>query len=527
MSERTRVRDYDILLTGGTIVDGTGGSPYAADLGVRDGTVAAIGDLAGASAASVIDAHARFLMPGFVDTHVHADAVLGRADVQEAMLRQGVTSVVLGQDGLSFAPASSGTVDYVARYFAAVDGTPPVELAGGCTVAGLLDFYDRRTPLNVAYLVPLGTVRHEVLGAEDRPAGEKLADLLRLVEQGLDEGAVGVSTGLEYVPGVFADLDELTALCRPAAAVDAPYVSHLRSYDGGRAPGMVEARALGQATGVPVHVSHYRGLAEPLLDHLEEAATAGVDVTFDAYPHLYGNTILAMKALPPQVQAGGVEETLRRLADPAVRAELEARWFPAAEAALGPAIFGYIAGTDYRWAEGLTLAAAGARAGLSFGELVCEVLLASDLAVGAIVPSPGGDDADLRAMIRDDRHMGCSDAIYLGGHPHPRGWGAFARFLGHHTRELGDWTWAQAAWHLAGHPARRFQLAGRGTLCEGAAADVVVVDPTLVTDLATYDHPCQLAVGVRDVLVAGEPVLTDGKLTGATPGRALRRGEPA
>jgi N-acyl-D-amino-acid deacylase len=521
------VSDYDILLTGGTIVDGTGGSPYAADLGVRDGRVAAIGDLAGASAVTVIDAHARFVMPGFVDTHVHADAVLARTDVQEAMLRQGVTSVVLGQDGLSFAPASKDTVDYVARYFAAVDGTPPAEFAAGCSVAGLLDFYDRRTPLNVAYLVPLGTVRHEVLGAQDRPAGDELADLLRLVEQGLDEGAVGVSTGLEYVPGVFADLDELTALCRPAAALGAPYVSHLRSYDKGRAPGMVEARTLGQATGVPVHVSHYRGLAEPLLAHLEDAAAAGVDVTFDAYPHLYGNTILAMKALPPHVQAGGVEETLRRLADPAVRAELDATWFPAAEAALGQATFGYIAGSAYQWAGGLTLAAAGSQAGLSFGELVCEVLLASDLAVGAIVPSPGGDDADLRAMIRDDRHMGCSDAIYLGGHPHPRGWGAFARFLGHHTRELGDWTWAQAAAHLAGHPARRFQIAGRGILGEGAAADIVVVDPTLVTDLATYDHPRQLAVGIRDVLVGGEPVLTDGKLTGATPGRALRRGEPA
>jgi N-acyl-D-amino-acid deacylase len=414
----------------------------------------------------------------------------------------------------------------VARYFAAVDGTAPAELAGGCTVAGLLDFYDRRTPLNVAYLVPLGTVRHEVLGAEDRPAGEQLPVMRRHVEQGLDEGAVGISTGLEYVPGVFADLAELTALCQPAAKVGAPYVSHLRSYDGGRAPGMAEARDLGQATGVPVHVSHYRGLAEPLLDHLEAAAAVDVDVTFDAYPHLYGNTILAMKALPAHVQAGGVDETLRRLADPAVRADLDATWFPAVEASLSRAIFGHIAGPGYRWAEGLTLDAARARAGLSFGQLVCEVLLASDLAVGAIVPSPGGDDGDLRAMIRDDRHMGCSDAIYLGGHPHPRGWGAFARFLGHHTRELGDWTWAQAAWHLAGHPARRFQLAGRGTLAERAVADIVVVDPTLVTDLATYDQPRQLAVGIRDVLVAGEPVLTDGKLTGATPGRALRRGEP-
>ena len=517
---------YDVLLTGGTIVDGSGGPTFTGDIGVRAGRIAAVGDLgADATARTVIDARGRMLMPGFIDTHVHADAVLPRSDVQEAMLRQGVTSVLLGQDGLSFAPASRPTVDYVARYFAAVDGAPPADFAEGCTVAGLLDFYDRRTPINVAYLVPLGTVRHEVLAAQDQPAGEALKNLVRLVEEGLAEGAVGVSTGLEYVPGIFADLDELTALCRPAAAAGAPYVSHLRSYDGGTAPGMPEARALGRATGVPVHVSHYRGLADPLLAHLEDARAEGVDVTFDAYPHMFGNTILAMKALPPYVQAGGVDATLRRLADPAVRAELAGRWFPTVEPALTGATFGYVAGEAYRWAEGLTLAQASARAGLTLADLVCEVLLASDLAVGAIVPAPAGDDTDLRAMLRDDRHMGCSDAIYLGGHPHPRGWGAFARFLGHHTRELGDWTWAQAGWHLAGHPARRFQLAGRGRLAEGAAADIVVVDPGLVGDLATYDSPRQLATGVSDVVVAGEPVLSGGKLTGATPGRALRRGE--
>ncbi len=517
---------FDVLLTGGTVVDGTGGEPRTADIGVRGDRIAAVGRLDGSTAPTVIDARGRLLLPGFVDTHVHADAVLGRTDVQEAMLRQGVTSVVLGQDGLSFAPASQTTVDYVARYFAAVDGTPPPELANGCTVADLLAFYDRRTPVNVAYLVPLGTVRHEVLGAQDQPAGDALPALVRLVEEGLADGAVGISTGLEYVPGIFADPAELTALCRPAAALRAPYVSHLRSYDGGRAPGMPEAEALGRTTGIPVHVSHYRGHAEPLLAHLEHAGADGVDVTFDAYPHLYGNTILAMKALPPHVQRGGVNDTLRRLADPAVRAELASTWFPSVEPALTEAVFGYVAGEAYRWAEGHTVAAACERSGLAFGELICEVLLASDLAVGAIVPSPGGDDTDLRAMVRDDRHMGCSDAIYLGGHPHPRGWGAFARFLGHHTRDLGDWTWPQAAWHLAGHPAQRFQLAGRGVLAEGAVADIVAVDPATVGDLATYDNPCQLATGVSDVLVAGEPVLTDGKLTGATPGRALRRGEP-
>ncbi len=521
---------YDTVLTGGTVVDGTGGRTYVADVGILDGRIAQIGSLDAAQARTTIDARGRLVMPGFVDTHIHADAVLGRPDtqhaVQEAMLRQGITSVILGQDGLSFAPASRATVDYVAAYFAAVDGPPPAELADGCTVGGLLDFYDRRTALNVAFLVPLGTVRHEVLGPDDRPGTQALPAMVQLVSEGLDQGAVGISTGLEYVPGVFADLAELTALCAPAAAVGAPYVSHLRSYDRGAAPGMTEARALGRAAGIPVHVSHYRGHAEPLLAHLDACRSDGVDVTFDTYPHLYGNTILAMRALPPQVQAGGVKATLRRLVDPEVRADLAATWFPSVEAAIATSMFGYVAGAEFRWAEGSTVAEASARSGRSVADLVCDVLVASDLAVGVLVPSPGGDETDLRGMIRDDRQMGCSDAIYLGGHPHPRGWGAFARFLGHHTRELGDWTWAQAAWHLAGHPAQRFQLHQRGTLAAGAVADIAVVDPATVTDRATYDDPRQLATGVDDVLVAGEAVLAGGNLTGAAPGRALRRGEP-
>jgi N-acyl-D-amino-acid deacylase len=521
---------YDVVVAGGTVVDGTGGPTYTADVGIVDGRIADIGDLGATQARSTIDARDRMVMPGFVDTHVHADGVLGRPDtgrtVQEAMLRQGITSLVLGQDGISFAPASRATVDYVAAYFAAVNGAPPAELADGCTVGGLLDYYDRRTPLNVAVLVPLGTVRHEVLGPDDGAAADALPAMVQLVQEGLDHGAVGVSTGLEYVPGVFADLAELTALCAPAAAVAAPYVSHLRSYDRGAAPGMTEARDLGRATGVPVHVSHYRGHCEPLLAHLEACHADGVDVTFDCYPHLYGNTILAMRALPPHVQAGGVNATLRRLVDPDVRAELAATWFPTVEASIATSMFGYVAAEEFRWAESLTVAEACARSDRSFGDLVCDVLVASNLTVGVLVPSPGGDESDLRAMIRDDRQMGCSDAIYLGGHPHPRGWGAFARFLAHHTRDLGDWTWAKAAWHLAGHPAQRFQLRGRGVVASGAIADITVVDPATVADHATYEDPRQLASGVEDVLVAGVAVLSGGTLTGATPGRALRRGEP-
>lgn len=522
---------YDLLFTGGSVVDGSGSPPRRADLWVHDGRIVGIAPPAEApdrsQAAEVFDVTGRYLMPGFIDTHVHADAALVRADVQEAMLRQGITTVVLGQDGLSFAPAGPSTVGYVARYFAAVNGEPLPEFASGCTVADLLAAYDRRTPVNVSYLVPLGTIRHEVMGPRQRGAtADELATMVRMVEEGLSEGAVGVSTGLEYVPGVFADFAELKALSKPAARLSAPYVSHLRSYADGRAPGVAEARTLGRETGGPVHLSHYRGRSEFLLAELERCAAEGVDVTFDSYPHLFGNTILAMKALPARVQSGGVEATLRRLRDPGVRLDLLRRWFPSVRDELAEATLTYVASPDHRWAEGRTLGAAAEETGQDLGTLVCDLLLASDLAVGCIIGSPGGGtEEDVRALAKDHRHMACSDGIYLGGHPHPRGWGAFARYLGRHTRELGDWDWGRAAHHLAGRPAQRFHLAGRGLLAPGMVADLAVVDPETVADTADYAEPRRLAVGVSHVVVAGRVVLADGVLTGVRSGRALRRGE--
>lgn len=520
---------YQTVLRDGMVADGSGAEPVPADVAIRDGRVAAItapGEIDDANTETVIDATGRFLLPGFVDAHVHAEGVLDRPETQLAMLRQGVTTVLLGQDGLSFAPASAACVSAISRYFAAVNGTVPAAWADGVTVDGLLGSLDRTTPLNVGYLVPLGTVRHDVLGPERRPARDDLPMMVQSVRRGLEEGALGVSTGLEYVPGGFADVDELVALTEPAAAVGAPYVTHLRSYAEGRAPGMPEALEITRRAGAGLHVSHYRGWAEPLLAHLD-----GADVTFDSYPHLYGNTILAMKALPPDVQDGGTQATLARLNDPAVRRRLVDEWFPTIRPELAETTIGYVASEEHRWMSGLTIVAAAERAGVPYHQLVLDLLLATDLVVNCVIP-PAGDpnvrlpgEDQVRELARDSRQMACSDGIYLGDHPHPRGWSAFARFLGRFTRELGDWRWGEAARHLASLAAERFGLAGRGRLRAGAIADIAVVDPARVTAHADYDQPRLLAEGVDDVLVAGVPVLRDGELTGATPGRALRRGE--
>jgi N-acyl-D-amino-acid deacylase len=516
---------FDLLLRGGWVVDGTGTPPFRADLAITGDRVAAVGRLAGAGATQELDVTGRYLMPGFIDAHIHADGLADRTGAQLAALRQGVTTVLIGQDGLSFAPASAATIKAVSQYFGAVNGPCPDELAGGCTVAGLLAHYDGTTALNVACLAPAGTIRAEVLGFSAAPAGPAQLKAMRtMIEQALEDGAAGLSSGLEYLPGRFADAAELAALCAPVAAAGAVYVSHLRGYEADAWRGMRELTEIVRRSGVAGHVSHYHGPAGMLTGLLDEARAQGLDVTFDSYPYLRGSTILGMLALPGEVQAGGPAATLRRLAQPATRQRLARDWFPAIGGVLDRITLSYVGAAGWSWAEGVPLTEAATTAGLAPGELVCELLTASQLAAGCVFAQPPTNtEADLRALLRHEAQLAGSDGILLGRRPHPRGWGAFARLLGRHTRELGDWTWGQAAVHLAGHAARRFGLAGRGLLRPGNHADVAVVNPAAVQDQADYADPRRPARGINHVLVNGRFALRDGELTGETPGQAIRR----
>jgi len=514
--------DFDVLVTGGWLLDGTGAPPYRAEVGVRAGRIAALGRLDGARAPVEIDATGRYVAPGFVDSHVHADALAFDPGVQAAALRQGVTTVVLGQDGLSFAPASPAALAYVTEYFAAVNGAHP-DLPDGrsVTVAELLAGYAGRTALNTAYLVPHGTIRYAVLGGAARPAAPaEVAAMRRLVEQGLDEGAVGLSSGLEYVPGGYADAAELAALCAPVAARGLPYVTHMRGYESAAPTGMAEVRAIAAASGVAAHVSHYHGPGEQLVALLDAARAEGLDVTFDSYPYLAGCSILAMVALPGWLASADPDAVADRLADPGVRRRLAAETDPALWDRIALA---HVPAAELAWAEGLRLTEAAARAGTEPAAFCADVLIATRLRAGTVFNHPPtNSDAAVRELLRHPAQMAGSDGVYVGGHPHPRGWGTFARLLGRHVRELGDWSWAEAVVHLAAHPARRFRLADRGLLRRGLAADLVVLDPARVRDRADYAHPRELAEGVDDVLVNGVPALRGGTLTGALPGTPLR-----
>jgi N-acyl-D-amino-acid deacylase len=516
---------FDTILRGGHLVDGAGTEPWRGDLGIIGGRIAAIGDLRSAEAGRIVDATGRYVLPGFVDAHAHADALLGEPRVQEAYLRQGVTSVIVGQDGLSFAPSNTASSSWVERYFAAVNGPAPQSLAGGGSIAEFLDGLDRSGALNAASLIPAGLVRATVMGVSDRPATP--AELRRMVEYvdlAMDEGAVGLSTGLDYVPGGFADTAELIELARPVGERGGVYVSHLRGYARDRIhDSLLEAGHIAARSGAAGHASHLHGPADVLENALEAIEREyGVQLSFDSYPYLRGSTILAMLVLPGSIQSGGADATLARLGDPEVRRMLRDEAFPS-NWRLDSIRLSYLSAPELRWAEGLGLREAAERFPGDLVDFCCEALIACDLAVGCVVDN-GADrtESDIRRMLGHPGQMASSDAIFLGSAPHPRGWGAFARLLGRHVRELGDWTWGAAARHLAGHAAERFRLPDRGVLVTGAIADVVVLDPETVVDHSDYEHPTRPATGVDHVIVDGEFALDGGVITGSKAGRALR-----
>jgi N-acyl-D-amino-acid deacylase len=517
---------FDLILKNGWVIDGSGGPPYRADVGVIDTLVGEVARLDGALASRTIDVSGRFVLPGFIDAHVHGDLMLLADPIHLPALRQGVTTYLIGQDGSSFAPASPATLDYMRRYTAGFNGNPPDLDYDWRTVDDYLGRFDRRVAINVAYLIPNGNIRMEVMGLDPRPASaDEIAAMQKLVREGMDAGAIGLSTGLDYIPSRYADAREIGALCQPIVSENGVYVTHMRGYAQKAAVGMSEVCEIAQLSGVAAHVSHYNGKADLLLPLIDEGRALGLDLTYDSYPYLAGSTILGMTALPPWVQEGGVEATLKRLRDPAVRGRLKSEWFVSPLShPLEMTTIAMVAHPDWRWAEGQRVLAAAETARLDPGDFVCEILLASEMAVGIVAFRPDDrTEADVRAILRHPAHMAGSDGIFCGGFPHPRGWGAFARYLGYYTRQLGDYTWSEAVAHLSSHAARRFRLTDRGLLRPGFAADIVVLDPATVVDRSTYAAGRTLAEGVDHVVVNGTLVLENNEPTGATPGRALRR----
>ena len=506
---------YDLVLRGGTVFDGTGAPGRVADVAVRAGKIAAVARRITSRGAEEIDARHLAVAPGFIDIHSHADGTLFDDPRVESVIRQGVTTVVVGQDGSSRIPDRSGDAS-VSSLFSRIEALP--------------------SAVNVATMVGLGTLRRLVVGLEDRIATpDQLARMTELVERALATGACGASTGLEYTPGAFANQDELIALCRPLAARRLPYATHMRNEDDTLLEAIEEAIRIARGAGCPLQISHLKtggprnwGKIDAVFARIAAARGAGLDLTFDRYPYIAWATGLTNR-FPVWSRNGGDSAFLRRLDDSATALRIRAEALADVELVGG---WHNILVTDVdapadKEAVGKRLDEWAAARGVEPYDAAVTLLRSNWGDVGTVVFAMS--EPNCERFLAHPLAMVCSDGGAFAlegpahtGHPHPRGLGTFPRVLGHYVRERKVLTLAQAVHKMTGRPAGRLRLADRGRLAAGAAADLVVFDPATVADRATFEEPFQYPTGIPAVVVNGVVALRDGERLGRGAGKGLR-----
>ena len=521
----------DLVVRGGTIVDGTGAPPQSGDVAVLGDRITAVGRVATTGAVEV-DARGMAVAPGFIDIHSHADLSLLVNPRAESRVRQGVTLEVVGQDGSSIGPWSDGAFESTRdRYRRNFD----VEIDFR-DIAGFLDRIDRERPaVSVASMVGHGTVRSYVIGGADRPATPAEIDRMRaLVREALAGGAVGLSTGLEYTPGSFADRAELVAVAEELRGTGYPYASHMRNEDDRLLAALEEALHVGRVARVPVQVSHLKAQgernywkAEAALAAIEAARDGGVDVHFDRYPYVAYATGLS-NLFPASARAGGTASFLQRLADPGSGPVLEqaCRDKIALLGSWDAVRISRIGGAN-AFARGRRLGELAAEIGEDPYDLTVRLLRDAGGSVGMI--GFGMSEDNTARILSHPLGMVCSDggayAPYgplSNSSPHPRGYGSFPRVLGHYVRDRKSMPLEVAVHKISGLPASKLGFTDRGVLRVGCVADIVVFNPETVADSASFEAPHQYPEGIPHVIVSGVHTIRDGEQTGRMGGRAVR-----
>jgi N-acyl-D-amino-acid deacylase len=502
---------YDLLITGGTVIDGTGAPRYQADVAVTGDRVMLISrsPIARTSARRVIDATGRIVAPGFIDLHAHLEPLPQLSGARSAVT-QGVTTALGGPDGGSPWP--------LAPYMAAreKDGIG----------------------INVAYLVGHNTVRHEVMGDANRdPTPDELARMRAMIAQAMADGAFGISTGLRYLPGTYSKTDEVVALSQVASDSGGIYTSHLREEGLGLLEGVGEAIEIGRRAHIPIVLTHHKAVGQKMwgrsvvtLAMLDSARRAGVDVMADVYPYTATHTGISV-LIPSWALADGDTAFARRIADPALK-----------DSITRGIVFNILndrGGGDLRrvqfsrvsWdktLEGKTLADWAERRKLALTpENGAALVIEAQTKGGANAIYHVLDEADVRRIMRHPQVMIASDGRLStpgDGHPHPRAYGTFPRVLGHYVRDQHVLTLEEGVHKMTGMPAARLGLRDRGVLRQDAVADLVVFDAARIADRATFTDPHQYATGIDAVVVNGVPAVLDGRFLDVRPGRVLKRG---
>ncbi|MBI2827060.1 MAG: D-aminoacylase [Planctomycetia bacterium] len=517
--------DFDLILRGGTVIDGTGAARVKADVAVRGDRIAAVGTLPG-QAAQTIDAAGLVVAPGFIDVHNHSDGWLLKTPHFVSKTMQGFTTEVLASDGISYAPVTAELAPQWIYYLRSLNALSLADYSGWRSIGDYLAALDRRTAQNFIMQVPYANVRVLSLGwGRERPDDSQIRRMQYDVRRGMDDGATGISNGMDYVAQCFAGTDELARVIAAIAPRSGVFVTHVR-YKRGVLAGVKEAVEIGRRAGVAVHISHLKGTtareAEELLSYIDKTAVNEVDFTFDVYPYLPGSTMLN-SLLPNEAWEDGPLAVLSKLADPTVRRRF-ATQLADYNLDLDHIRIAWVGSREREDLMGLSLAAYARQRGREPAEALADLLIEENL--GVLCVFHVDDDRLVEPFLKHPKFMLGSDGIYFPeARIHPRQFGSAARMLGPLVRDRKLFTLEAAVRTMTSMPAARFGLTDRGVVRPGAYADLVVFDAERIADRATFDDPQQLAVGVEHVLVNGVGIVAGGapieRFT-EWPGRALR-----
>ena len=529
----------DILFKNATIVDGTGAPSRRGDVTVGDGRITGVG-AGNETAARVIDADGLCLAPGFIDMHGHTDEALLINPTAESKITQGVTLELSGNCGSCPAPIVSEhqrahIEEWLQKYNVEQRWTSMDEYFGALESSGMA--------MNLMTLVGHGSLRSAVVGPDDRPATpDEMAAMKQAVAKSMEQGAVGLSSGLVYAPGCYGGTDELVELSKPVGERNGIYATHMRSEADNVVTAVAEALTIGEKSGARVQISHHKacgpanwGKVNQTLAMIEDARSRGIDAAADQYPYVATSTGLSVN-LPRWAHDGGTEKMLERLKTPDLLPRLRQETKYQVENGYKNAEQGWIdiviAGVKTeanKWTEGLSVADIARKWQLDYVDAMFRLLLEEEGSVGMVHFTLSEDDVETvmrrpYVMIGSDATARAITGPLATGMPHPRTFGTMPRVLAHYVREKGVLTLEDAVHRMTGLAAERLGLKDRGKVAEGYIADLTLFDPATVRDASQFGKPFQMAEGIPYVFVRGVPVVDEGRVTGSLPGRCLRAG---
>ncbi|HIT90755.1 MAG TPA: D-aminoacylase [Candidatus Merdenecus merdavium] len=524
------------LIQNGLIVDGTKSTPFKGNLLINNDKIEKIGDISPDEADKVIDAKGRVVAPGFIDTHSHSDLQILVNPFNEIKIRQGITTEVLGQDGISMAPLPIEYISPWRKNLAGLDGeSDDINWEYETTDNYLKMMEENGVGLNESYLVPHGNIRMEAMGLDARPAtDEEIQKMCEITRREMEAGAYGLSTGLIYIPCAYSETKEIIEMCKVVAEYDGCFVVHQRSEADTIVDSMKEVIEIGEKSGVKVHFSHFKVCGKdnwkyiPDMERLlDEAQEKGIKVSVDQYPYAAGSTMLGV-VLPPWAHSGGTDKLMERLADPDQRAKMKEdidNGIPGWDNFIQFAGFDQIFVTSVKNeknadAVGKSLVELAEMRGTDPYNATFDLLLQEENAVG-MVDFYGLEEHVIKFLMRPEQNV-CTDGL-LSGKPHPRAYGSFPRILGRYVREQKIMPIEVAINKMTKKAADAMDIKGRGTLEAGMFADIVIVDMDTVSDVGDFVDPIHFPVGIDYVIINGNVVIEEGEYHHIKAGKVLRK----